>query len=163
MKPRRRVMVPGSGGSVAELFVDTSAWYPAIVSSHPDHGAVAAALHDAVRAGVRLVTTNLVVAETHALLLHHAGRQVALTFARTVIEPPTVLVWSTAELERRALEDWIARYNDQDFSLADAVSFSVMKSRGISQALTLDRHFAAAGFDAVPAPGKPRTSRKGAR
>jgi predicted nucleic acid-binding protein len=156
-------MVPGSGASVAELFVDTSAWYPAIVASHPDHAAVAAALHDAVRAGARLVTTNLVVAETHALLLHRAGRQVALTFARTVLEPPTVLVWSTVELERRALEDWIARYHDQDFSLADAVSFAVMKSRGISQALTHDRHFATAGFHAVPAPGQPRASSKRAR
>ncbi|MGQ0642761.1 MAG: type II toxin-antitoxin system VapC family toxin [Gemmatimonadaceae bacterium] len=160
---RRRVMVRGSGGSVAELFVDTSAWYPAIVASHPAHADVAAALHNAVRAGARLVTTNLLLAETHALLLQRAGRQVALMFARTVVEPPTVLVWSTAELERRALEDWIARYYDQDFSFADAVSFAVMKSRGISHALTLDRHFATAGFHPVPVLGKLRTSRRGKR
>lgn len=165
MKPRRRVMrpPPGSGAGVAELFVDTSAWYPAIVASHPDHAAVAAALHDAVRAGARLVTTNLIVAETHALLLHRTGRQVALTFARTVIEPPTVVVWSNPELERRALEDWLDRYHDQDFSLTDAVSFAIMKSRGMSQALTLDRHFATAGFHTVPSPRKARTSRKEAR
>ncbi len=34
---------------------------------------------------------------------------------------------------------------DQDFSLADAVSFAVMSERRISKALTLDHHFSVAG------------------
>ena len=42
------------------------------------------------------------------------------------------------------------RYDDRDFSLADAVSFEVMAQRGVREALTLDHHFAAAGFVAVP-------------
>lgn len=136
---------------MAELFVDTSAWYPAVVASHADHLTVAEALHDALAAGARLVTTNLVVMETHALLLHRANRGVALTFARTAYEPPTVVVTSSLELERSAITDWLSRYADQDFSLADGVSFAVMKSRGISQALTLDAHFGIAGFELVPA------------
>ena len=140
---------------MAELFVDTSAWYPAVVASHGDHSTVAEALHDALAAGARLVTTNLVVMETHALLLHRANRGAALTFARTVYEPPTVVVTSGLELERSAITDWLSRYADQDFSLADGVSFAVMKSRGISQALTLDAHFGIAGFELVPA-GRPR-------
>jgi len=35
---------------------------------------------------------------------------------------------------------------DQDFSFTDAVSFTVMTTRGIEEALTLDHHFAVAGF-----------------
>lgn len=143
-----------------ELFVDTSAWYPAVVASHPDHPAVAEALHDALAAGARLVTTNLVVMETHALLLHRAGRGVALTFARTVWEPPTVVISSSPELERRAVTDWLSRYADQDFSLADGVSFAVMKSRGISQVLALDAHFGIAGFEVVPSPALRRKRRR---
>ncbi len=136
---------------MAELFVDTSAWYPIIVASHPDHSAVADALKDALGAGVRIITTNLVVMETHALLLNRVGRSVALNFARTVSEPPTVVVSSGAELEQRAIAEWLSRYADQDFSFTDAVSFSVMTTRGISQALTLDAHFAVAGFRVLPA------------
>jgi predicted nucleic acid-binding protein len=34
--------------------------------------------------------------------------------------------------------------------LADAVSFAVMTDRGIADALTLDHHFAVAGFSMVP-------------
>ena len=144
---------------MAELFVDTSAWYPAIVASHPDHSAVAGALTDALSAGARIVTTNLVVMETHALLLIRVGQGVALNFARTVSEPPTVVVSSGPELEQRAVDEWLARYADQQFSFADAVSFSVMKARGISQALTLDAHFVVAGFQVLPAVSPRRRKR----
>ena len=43
-----------------------------------------------------------------------------------------------------------------DFSLADAVSFAVMKARKIREALTLDAHFGVAGFAMVPGKGKRR-------
>ena len=145
---------------MAELFVDTSAWYPVVVADHPDHAAVASVMGEALRTGTRLVTTNLVVAETHALLLHRTNRALAFAFARAAAEPSTVVVASSAELEHIALEEWLARYADQDFSLTDAVSFAVMKRRGIGRAITLDAHFAAAGFEAIPAPSAGRRRRR---
>ena len=135
---------------MAELFVDTSAWYPAIVGDHADHSRVAAALQDAVKAA-RLVTTNLVIMETHALLLHRVNRRAALSFVQTIYEPPTLVIPSTHDLEQRAIKDWLVKFAEQGFSFADAVSFAVMKARGIAQALTLDAHFVAAGFQAIPA------------
>jgi predicted nucleic acid-binding protein len=134
----------------AELFIDASAWYPLLVQSVPQHDAVRTALRSAMRRAARLVTTNLVVAETHALLLRRTSWNVALEFARGVTAPQTLVVRSSAELERAAVGDWLERYDDQEFSFADAVSFAVMTERGISEALTLDRHFAAAGFRMVP-------------
>ena len=134
----------------AELFVDTSAWYPAVVKNHPDHRRVAAALTRAVQQGKRVVTTNLVIAETHALLLRRANASVALAFARTVRLPPNLVVTSDPDLEAIALGDWLERFSDQEFSLTDAVSFAVMARRGIADALTLDRHFVVAGFRALP-------------
>jgi predicted nucleic acid-binding protein len=59
-------------------------------------------------------------------------------------------VHSTGTLEAIARRDWIERYADQDFSLADAVSFAVMRERRIEEVLTLDHHFAAAGFRVLP-------------
>ena len=132
----------------AEFFIDTSAWYPLVVARHPDHPRISAALRALIRNHRRLVTTNLVVAETHALLLRRVGRATALTFIQTVAEPPNVVVRSTRELEAAAERTWLARYHDQDISLADAVSFAVMTERGIRDALTLDHHFAVAGFQA---------------
>jgi predicted nucleic acid-binding protein len=136
----------------AEFFVDTSAWYPLIVSAHPDHARLAAALRAAIGAHRRLVTTNLVVAETHALLLRRVGRSPALAFVRTVDDTPNVVVRSTRDLERTAERDWLARYADQDFSYTDAVSFSVMTERRIRDALALDHHFTVAGFQTLGTP-----------
>lgn len=134
----------------AELFVDTSAWYPIVDKSVAGAAGVRRALHDRVRSGTRVVTTNIVVAETHALLLRRAGRKVALEFARNVVRAPNVVVTSDADLEATAVADWLVRFDDQPFSLADAVSFAVMKQRGIRDALALDRHFRIAGFTVIP-------------
>jgi predicted nucleic acid-binding protein len=133
-----------------ELFVDTSAWYPIAVQSHPDHEILANALTVMIRDGRRIVTTNLVVAETHALFLSRTRRKAALAFLHAVRQPPNEVVYTTPELEGRAITHWLERYEDQDFSLADAVSFEVMAGRGIRDVLTLDQHFSAAGFATVP-------------
>ncbi|MGH7645130.1 MAG: type II toxin-antitoxin system VapC family toxin [Gemmatimonadales bacterium] len=135
----------------AEVFVDTSAWFPLAVPADASHQALRDALRARVGTGARVVTTNLVVAETHAMLLRRVGRRTALSFVRTVRRPPNAVVTSTPELEEQAVTDWLDRYRDQDFSFTDAVSFAVMAERGISEALTLDRHFLAAGFVTLPA------------
>jgi predicted nucleic acid-binding protein len=135
-----------------ELFVDTSAWYPIAVPAHPDHAILADALAGAIRGGRRVVTTNLIVAESHALLLSRAGRRAALGFLRAVRQSPNEVVSTTPDLEDRAIAHWLERYEDKDFSLADGVSFEVMSGRGIRQVLTLDHHFSAAGFVMAPAP-----------
>ena len=133
----------------APLFVDTSAWYPLADGSHSRHQELASALRARVRQGQRIVTTNLVLAETHALILRREGREVALRFAGLTRRPPGTVVFSTFEREESAFRDWLERFEDQDFSLTDAVSFVVMAEMGIQEALTLDRHFSTAGFTMV--------------
>ena len=132
-----------------ELFVDTSAWYPIVDRTHPDHARLADLMRDGVDAGVTLVTTNLVLAESHALIMRRMGNDVARTFLAGVRAPPNVVVFSTLELEAAAESEWLARYDDQNFSLTDAVSFAVMAARGTRESLSLDRHFTTAGFAAL--------------
>jgi predicted nucleic acid-binding protein len=133
-----------------ELFVDTSAWYTLVDTSERARSRVARALRDALESRYRIVTTTLIVAETHALLLRRFNHDVALAFLREIRSEPNVVVESTREVEERARRDWLERYEDQDFSLTDAVSFAVMSERRIAAALTLDHHFAAAGFEVKP-------------
>ncbi|MDQ3242232.1 MAG: PIN domain-containing protein [Gemmatimonadota bacterium] len=135
----------------AELFVDTSGWFPLVDGENPAHGRVARALRDAIERRRRIVTTNLVVAETHALIMRRVHRTAALAFLREVTRAPHVVVSSTPEYEATAQREWLERYDDQDFSLTDAVSFSVMADRGIREALAVDSHFLVAGFALVPA------------
>lgn len=130
----------------SEIFVDTSAWYPLADRSHPGHARLAERLRTRIAEAKTVVTTNLVLAESHALILRHLGRRPALTFLERARAAPNVVEFSTAEVEARAERDWLAPSDDQDFSLTDAVSFVIMTDRGIEEALALDRHFATAGF-----------------
>jgi predicted nucleic acid-binding protein len=134
----------------AELFVDTSAWYVLAMSSAPQHQKVSETLRHRIARGARIVTTNLIVAETHALLLRRANRKVALAFAREVRRAPNIVVASSAEYEESAMTDWLEKFDDQLFSFTDAVSFSVMSDRGLREVLALDHHFAVAGFVVLP-------------
>ena len=47
-------------------------------------------------------------------------------------------------------EEVLRRYDDQDFSLIDAVSFAVMQERNITEAFAFDHHFLTAGFALTP-------------
>jgi predicted nucleic acid-binding protein len=79
-------------------------------------------------------------------LLARTGREAALGFLRAVRESPNEVVTSTPDVEDRAAY-WLERnpfeaYGDvYSFSLVDAVSFEVMKTRGIREVLTLNQHF----------------------
>lgn len=132
-----------------ELFVDTSAWFPLLLRRHPDHSGLTGALRTRVARGDRVITTNLVLAETYTLLVCRGHRPAALRFLQAVREPPNVIVSSTPDLEQCAVADWLEPFDDQDFSFADAVSFAVMTERRITRALTLDTHFATAGFEMI--------------
>jgi predicted nucleic acid-binding protein len=46
--------------------------------------------------------------------------------------------------------DWFQQYADKSFSLADCVSFALMRQRGLERALAFDRHFIQAGFQKLP-------------
>ena len=129
-----------------ELFVDTSALYPLVVRSHPDHTALASVLRERIANGTRIVTSNLVVAESHALIMRRAGIAVALRFVSLVRASPNIIVTATSRHEDNAINDWLSRFDDQQFSLTDAVSFVIMSERGMNHALTLDHHFTIAGF-----------------
>jgi predicted nucleic acid-binding protein len=136
---------------VAEaLFVDTGAWVA--LADHDDqyHRRAAAAYPELLRAYRPLVTTDLVVAETHIILRLGLGHGPAMAFLSNLRASACIeRVWTTADLQSEA-EAILGRYADQDFSLTDAVSFALMRRRGLRTAFAFDRHFATAGFACLP-------------
>lgn len=132
------------------LFVDAGAWI-ALSDRHDK-------FHEAAKAiSARLsqdfpqwVTTNLVVAETHVLIRKRGGYQPAIRFLETLRQSKHVqVIYADAKLENLALEI-LRKYDDQDFSYADAVSFALMRQRDISQAFTFDHHFSILRFEVLP-------------
>lgn len=103
-------------------------------------------------ARVRL-TNSYVLAEFVALAhTRNAPREGALKFAAELQDDPAVeVVWVDEALHRQAVSLLQARL-DKTYSLCDAVSFLLMRERGLREALTTDRHFAQEGFVRLLAP-----------
>ncbi|MBI1764772.1 MAG: type II toxin-antitoxin system VapC family toxin [Acidobacteria bacterium] len=73
-------------------------------------------------------------------------RQSVLTFSRELMHNPLVeIVWVDEALHQAAFALLEARL-DKTYSLCDAVSFVLMRQRGLLDALTTDHHFAQEGF-----------------
>lgn len=119
------------------IFVDTSGIVAAMNVKDKHHEKARAVLGRLSQERCSLLTTNYVRAETHALLLARAGRDLALRF----LEDETMAIeWVYPEDEERALEI-LRTFHDKDFSLTDATSFAVMERLGVKEALSFDRHF----------------------
>ena len=133
------------------LLLDTSAWFAALNSREQHHQRAQRYYQNALAGGkLALVTTNLVVAEMHALISRQ-GAAAGVRFLDHLAEDPLhEVVWVTREMERRSIDRWLRPFSDHRFSLADAASFEVMRERALRAAFTLDRHFATAGFQVVP-------------
>jgi predicted nucleic acid-binding protein len=92
------------------------------------------------------LTHNYVLVEFVALAqVRKLPRAAALQYvADAVTNPEIEIVWVDPVLHTRALEMLQAQL-DKSYSLCDAVSFLLMRDRGIREALTTDHHFEQAG------------------
>ncbi len=94
-----------------------------------------------------LLTSSYILAEFTALA-HVRGipRKKIIQFSEDVLaDEKTDIVWVDAQLHRTAIE-LLKRRLDKSYSLCDAVSFVLMRSRGVNAALTTDKHFEQEGF-----------------
>jgi len=136
---------------VKPAFLDTSGWFAALSPKEAKHALARASYGNWIEGGRQLVTTNLVVAEMQILLSRFRGAKEGLRFLDSLYQDASHhVVFVDRDLERAAVDRWLRRFADQQLSMADAVSFEVMRERGIRQALSLDEHFTSAGFELVP-------------
>jgi len=135
------------------VFVDTSGWLAAASSRVNRHHDVAAAYDDLVARRRRFVTTNLVVAEMHILIVREQGSAAGCRLLDAIhADPMYTVITSTRDLESTATDRWLRPYRDHRSSVTDAVSFVVMRNERIEEALALDHHFEVAGYRLLPAP-----------
>ena len=132
------------------IFLDTSGWFAALDSQSAEHANLSRRYRALIVEAQRFLTTNLVVAEMHALLSRRVGIEIGLSFLDQLYREPTHEIrFVTRPVERAAVDRWIRGFSDHQFSLTDAVSFEVMRAEGITHVLALDSHFTLAGFSLV--------------
>ncbi|MBI4506620.1 MAG: type II toxin-antitoxin system VapC family toxin [Chloroflexi bacterium] len=126
-------------------FVDTSAYYALTDPRDGNHAPAHAIAARLATTRWQIITTNFILAETHALLLARLGRAIALRTLDAIERGATTIVRVSADDERRA-RAILRQYEDKDFTLTDALSFAVMERLALAYAFTFDRHFAQYGF-----------------
>jgi predicted nucleic acid-binding protein len=90
----------------------------------------------------------LVLAEFHLLAVQRRGSVAARASITSLLADPGY-DWLDvpAVLVGEAVSNWLDRFPDQSFSLADAVSFELMRRERLTQAFAFDQHFVTAGFE----------------
>jgi predicted nucleic acid-binding protein len=129
------------------VFVDTSALFGLMDEDATEHARLSAAF--ASLAEERLVTHNYVIVECAALVARRLGRHLVRRLVLEILGPIEV-DWIDEAIHRAALSAHISAGASAP-SLVDFTSFEVMRRHGIRTALAVDRDFALAGFDVIPA------------
>lgn len=97
-----------------------------------------------------LVTHSLVFAEIVTFFNARGHHAKAVEAGNMILESPSVTLLPVDDSLLRRGWKFLQQHRDKTFSLADCVSFVVMRERRISKALSFDRHFAQAGFEKLP-------------
>ena len=132
------------------VFVDSSAYLALLDTDDEHHREAIEILRELAHARYRQFTTNVLLIESHALILSVLGRAKAAQFLKDMQESNTVVIRARASDEERA-KQILFQYTDKDFSFADAISFAVMERLDIRLAFTFDRDFAQYGFTVLSA------------
>lgn len=128
-----------------EVFVDTSAFYAALVPEDRYHQTARVILGNIERENLRLVSSSFVALETVSLLQSRIGIEAARRFHESFL-PLVELVWITESIYQRSMAALLAA-SRRPVSLTDWSSFEVMRDRSIQRAFAFDPHFPEQGFN----------------
>jgi uncharacterized protein len=132
------------------IYVDTSAWYAAVVPDDPHH-------NDAARwmsvNRTRLLTTDYVLDETLTLLKARRQYRRALALGDSLFRGEVAALYTVTPKDLDLAWRTFCGFSDKAWSFTDCVSKVVMASLGISAAFAFDEHFRQfAGVTVCPAP-----------
>ena len=120
------------------IFVDTGAWFAAVVPADSDHLAASAWLANNAEP---LVTTDYVVDETLTLLRARGERRRSLLLGEGFFNARLAEVYTLTETDIALAWEVFKRFDDKDWSFTDCTSKVVLDRLGIRQAFAFDRHF----------------------
>jgi predicted nucleic acid-binding protein len=130
-------------------FLDTSFAIALAVESDAHHSRALRLADRVDEERPSIVTTRAVLTEIGNYMATPQRRSYAASYIDALQRDPAVeIVPSSDDLFRRGLNLFRTR-SDKAWGLTDCISFVVMRERGIWDALTADRDFEQAGFNAL--------------
>jgi uncharacterized protein len=132
-----------------EVFVDTSALYAMVDSRDATHATVVGIVPKLIRAGSRLVVTDYVVAETVNLANARRSSFVAQRVLDLLERSAGIRIEWIGSERFEATKTFFRKHADHSYSFTDCSSFVLMRELKLTEALTTDRHFKAAGMQVL--------------
>ena len=146
--PARRVR---PAGGHQRLFVDSSAWLAFFSRRDGKHGAAVALFQRAIQRQAALITSSLVLAEVHRLVLHRVGVRAAAAVLGSIDGSAHLRLVFPDSSHHQAARGWLQKLSDQIITYTDATSFAIMDAERCSTAVSFDRDFVIAGFEVLNA------------
>jgi predicted nucleic acid-binding protein len=131
--------------SRTEAYVDTSAFIAALDRSDSHHGLYARLFS----APPQLLTSTLVIAEGHGWFLRRYNAQKAIEFLRFIQELSPLSVVAFEETDLTPATALLAKFSDQNLTLADTHGLLLMKRRRLNACWSTDRHLGLTGVPLV--------------
>jgi predicted nucleic acid-binding protein len=132
-----------------EVFLDSSFAIALAADSDQLHQRALDVAAEVEQHGRRMVTTQAVLLEIGNSLAKQRYRAAAASLVANAVSDPTIEVVPLSDDLFAAAVKLFQSRADKEWGLTDCVSFVVMQSRGIAEALTADGHFEQAGFRAM--------------
>jgi len=129
------------------IFADTSAWFALLSKNDKNHQKIKNIYQTLLENNNTLVLSNQILGETFTLIRYKIeNNNLPFKFIKLINKSMMIKkIHIEAKTEKNAIKI-LENYKDQRFSYVDATSFAVMNRLDLKYALSLDRHFAAAGF-----------------
>lgn len=128
------------------VFVDSSAWIAFFSARDQHHAEADRMFRQAADKGKLLLTSNLMLAEVHRLLLYRVGIEAAAGALDRIEASALTKTEFSGPSHHQAALLWLKKLRGHPISYADAVSFAVMEATGCMEAMSFDQHFRIAGF-----------------
>lgn len=93
-----------------------------------------------------VVTSEWVIAELAAYMSRPPLRRLFSAMFEEIRADPLFVILPADHAGFEQGLDMFVKHQDKAWSLADCISFAIMRERGIHEALTADHHFEQAGF-----------------
>jgi predicted nucleic acid-binding protein len=120
------------------IFVDTGAWFAAVVPTDPDHLAASRWLAGNTEP---LLTTDYVVDETLTLLRARGERARALLIGEGFFGGRVAEIYTLTEADVALTWETFRRFDDKDWSFTDCASKVVIERLNVRRAFAFDQHF----------------------
>ncbi len=124
------------------IMVDTSAVYALLDRSDEMHDRAKNSLLIINQNKNRVLLTNFIVAECHALISSRLNHEIARNWLKNLCWP----VERVLEEDEKNAVQILMSYRDKSYTYTDAATFAVMDRLGLTTAFAFDNHFKQYGF-----------------